>query len=74
MPGAVAQTSTFALTNATIGYALRLADVGLVEAVKRDRALSSGVNTYDGHCTYKAVAEAHDLPWTPLDKALSGRR
>jgi alanine dehydrogenase len=42
--------------------------------VKRDRALSSGVNTYGGHCTYKAVAEAHDLPWTPLDKALSGRR
>jgi len=73
MPGAVAQTSTFALTNATIGYALRLADLGLVEAVKRDKALSLGVNTWAGHCTYKAVAEAHDLPWTPLDRALASR-
>jgi alanine dehydrogenase len=70
MPGAVAQTSTFALNNATIGYAVRLADLGLEEAIRRDRALSLGVNTYGGHCTYKAVAEAHDFPYTPLDKAL----
>jgi alanine dehydrogenase len=74
MPGAVAQTSTFALTNATIGYALRLADLGVVEAVKRDRSLALGVNTFNGHCTYKAVAEAHDLDYTPLEKALSTRR
>src|SRR5467141_1484211 len=74
MPGAVAQTSTFALTNATIGYALRLADLGLIEAVKRDRALALGVNTFNGHCTYKAVAEALDLPYTPLEKAFGTRR
>jgi len=74
MPGAVAQTSTFALTNATIGYGLRLADLGVVEAVKRDRALALGVNTFNGHCTYKAVAEAHDLDYTPLEKALATRR
>ena len=74
MPGAVSQTSTFALTNATIGYGLRLADFGVVEAVKRDRVLALGVNTFNGHCTYKAVAEAHDLPWTPLEQALSARR
>jgi alanine dehydrogenase len=71
MPGSVSQTSTFALTNATIGYALKLADQGVVSAVKRDRALSLGVNTYNGHCTYKAVAEAHALEYTPLEKALA---
>jgi alanine dehydrogenase len=74
MPGAVSHTSTFALTNATVGYALKLAGQGVVEAVKRDPALALGVNTYAGHCTYKAVAEALDLPYTPLDKALSARR
>jgi alanine dehydrogenase len=74
MPGAVAQTSTFALNNATIGYGLKLADHGVVEATRRDRALAQGVNTFNGHCTYKAVAEAHDFPYTPLEKALSTRR
>jgi alanine dehydrogenase len=74
MPGAVAQTSTYALTNSTIGYALKLADLGVVEAVKRDRALALGVNTFNGHTTYKAVAEAHDFQYTPLDKALSSKR
>jgi len=74
MPGAVAQTSTFALNNATIGYGLRLADHGVVEATRRDRALAHGVNTFNGHCTYKAVAEAHDFPWTPLEKALGTKR
>ncbi|HEX4384438.1 MAG TPA: alanine dehydrogenase [Myxococcales bacterium] len=72
MPGAVAQTSTYALTNATIGYGLRLANQGVVEAVK-DRALALGVNTFNGHCTYKAVADALDLPFTPLDKALASK-
>ena len=74
MPGAVAQTSTFALTNTTIGYGVKLADLGVVEAVKRDRALALGVNTFNGLCTYKAVSEALDLPYTPLDKALGTRR
>src|SRR5712664_1176703 len=74
MPGAVAQTSTFALTNTTIPYGLKLADQGVVEAAKRDRTLALGVNTFNGHCTYKAVAEALDLPYTPLEKAFTTRR
>src|SRR6266850_1704014 len=74
MPGAVAQTSTFALTNTTIGYGVKLAELGVIDAVRRDRALAQGVNTIDGLCTYKAVAEAHDLPWTALEKALAGKR
>ncbi len=74
MPGAVAQTSTFALNNATIQYGVKLADLGVVEAVKRDKALALGVNTYAGHCTYKAVAEALELEYTPLEKALTARR
>ncbi len=74
MPGAVAQTSTFALTNATIRYALALADLGVVEAAKRDRALALGVNSFNGHCTYKAVAEAHEMDYTPLDRAFATKR
>ncbi|HYZ88004.1 MAG TPA: alanine dehydrogenase [Myxococcales bacterium] len=74
MPGAVAQTSTFALTNTTIGYGTKLADRGVAEAAKADAALALGVNTFAGHCTYKAVADSLDLPYTPLEKALSGRR
>jgi len=73
MPGAVAQTSTFALNNATIQYGLKLANLGVVEAVKRDRALALGVNTFAGRCTYRAVAEALDLDYTPLEKALQVR-
>src|SRR5438105_10022309 len=74
MPGAVAQTSTFALTNATISYAVKLAELGVVEAARRDRALALGINTFNGLCTYKAVADALDLPYTPLEKALTTRR
>jgi alanine dehydrogenase len=74
MPGAVAQTSTFALTNTTIAYGIKLADLGVVEAAKRDRTLALGVNTFNGHCTYKAVSEALDLPYTPLEKAFTTRR
>ena len=74
MPGAVAQTSTFALTNTTIPYAVKLADRGVIEAVKQDPALALGVNTFAGHCTYKAVADSLDLAYTPLEKALGARR
>ena len=74
MPGAVAQTSTFALTNTTIPYAVKLADRGVIEAVKQDPALAMGVNTFAGHCTYKAVADSLDLAYTPLEKALGARR
>jgi alanine dehydrogenase len=58
MPGAVARTSTFALTNATLPFGLRLADMGLEEAVKSTPGLRPGVNVYRGTVTYQAVADA----------------
>ncbi len=61
MPGAVAHTSTFALTNTTIGYATLLADRGVEAAVSRDPALRAGVNVYKGHITCAGVAEAFAL-------------
>ncbi len=67
MPGGVPITSTKALTNATLPYVEAIADNGLREAVARDGALAKGVNTVDGKLTYEAVAEAHDLDYTPLD-------
>ncbi len=67
IPGAVPYTSTLALTNATLPYALRLADMGWVEACKRDAGLADGVNIVDGKVTFKAVAEAWNLPYTPLE-------
>ncbi len=70
MPGAVPRTSTYALSNATLPYALMLADHGLAEAVRRNAALAKGVNTYRGAITYPAVAEAFGLEYTPLEKLL----
>lgn len=70
MPGAVPYTSTLALTNATIKYALDLANKGLKKAVLDDPALAKGVNTIDGKCIYQAVAEAFNLKYTPLEKLL----
>ncbi len=69
MPGAVPRTSTFALTNQTLPYLLRLAERGL-EALKNDPALLKGLNTYDGKVTHPAVAEAFGLPYTPPEEAL----
>jgi alanine dehydrogenase len=66
MPGAVPRTSTYALTNATIGYALAIAGKGLPRAVRESQHLAAGVNTWDGACTMSAVAAAHQLPHTPL--------
>lgn len=66
IPGAVPYTSTLALTNATLPYALRLADMGWIEACKKDPGLADGVNIVDGKITFKAVAEAFELPYTPL--------
>ncbi len=70
MPGAVARTSTFALTNATIGYAVKLANLGMEKAVKVYPELHPGVNTYKGVVTFKAVADALDLPYAALDTLL----
>lgn len=66
IPGAVPYTSTLALTNATLPYALRLADKGWRDACKADPGLAEGVNIVDGKITYEAVAEAWNLPYTPL--------
>jgi alanine dehydrogenase len=72
MPGAVPRTSTFALTNATLPYTLKLANKGFLAAVAADPGLKEGVNTYAGKLTYEAVAQAQNLDYTPLDGILSG--
>ena len=70
MPGAVPRTSTFALTNATLPYALKLANKGFIDAIASDPGLKAGVNTYAGRLTYEAVAIAQSLEYTPLDELL----
>ncbi len=70
MPGAVPITSTKALTNVTLPYVERLADLGVSEAVSRSDALALGVNVAAGRVTYEAVAHAHGLPHVPLAHAL----
>ncbi len=70
MPGAVPRTSTFALTNATLPYALDLANKGFAQAIKDDAGLREGVNTYAGKLTYEAVATSQKLQFTPLDSLL----
>jgi alanine dehydrogenase len=70
MPGAVPKTSTWGLTNVTIPYALKVAELGLAAAVRADEALVLGVNTYGGHVTYEPVALAHRLPYVPLRNLL----
>ena len=71
MPGAVPRTSTFALTNATLPYALKLANKGFHQAIAKDPGLKEGVNTYAGHCTYEAVATAQGIEYSPLDSLIS---
>ena len=70
MPGAVPITSTKALTNVTLPYVEEIADYGFAPAVARDPALGRGVNVLEGQVTYEAVAEAHNLSFTPLEEAL----
>ncbi|ALS22761.1 alanine dehydrogenase [Paenibacillus naphthalenovorans] len=70
MPGAVPRTSTLALTNVTIAYALELAGKGVTRALYGNGPLKHGVNTYRGHVTHSAVAEAAGLPYTGLDTLL----
>ena len=67
MPGAVPVTSTKGLTNVTLPYVEAIADKGLSRAIAEDPALARGVNTLSGNLTYRAVAEAHGLPYTPLE-------
>jgi len=66
IPGAVPHTSTIALTNATLRYAVALADKGWRQACKDDAALARGVNMVDGCCTYEAVAKVWRLEYCPL--------
>lgn len=70
IPGAVSRTSTLALTNVTLDYAVQIANKGYVKAVQDNAALAKGVNVIDGKLTYKAVADALKLPYTPLEEAL----
>ena len=64
MPGAVPRTSTLALTGATLPYALKIANLGAEEACRRDPALMKGLNTYNGHLTFQAVADEQGLEYT----------
>ncbi|HUF05436.1 MAG TPA: alanine dehydrogenase [Aridibacter sp.] len=70
MPGAVPRTSTFALTNATLPYALALANKGFERAIADDEGLAEGVNTYAGKLTYEAVATSQNLEYTPLSSLI----
>jgi alanine dehydrogenase len=70
MPGAVARTSTFALSNATIPFVLALADKGWRRALSEDPHLRGGLNIHDGRVTYKAVADALKLPYMHADQAI----
>ena len=66
MPGAVPRTSTLALTNATLPYAIHLANKGWKQACLDDPALALGVNLVDGKITYEAVAKAFRMKYEPL--------
>ena len=66
MPGAVAQTSTYALTNVTLRYAQMIAKLGVEEACKKDEALKLGLNIYKGDLVYKQIADDLNLPYTAL--------
>ncbi|MEP5365756.1 MAG: alanine dehydrogenase [Reichenbachiella sp.] len=68
MPGAVPYTSTLALTNATLPYAIQLANKGWKKACKDNNELKLGLNVIKGDVVYKGVSDAFDLPYTPLDK------
>ena len=71
MPGAEPHTSTYALTNVTLPYAVELANRGWRDALRADPALALGLNTFDGAVTYGPVAEAHGMPSTVLSEVLS---
>jgi alanine dehydrogenase len=71
MPGAVPHTATYALTNVTLPYALRLADKGWRQALKADPALALGLNTYAGELVSAPVARAHGMPCRPLAEVLA---
>jgi alanine dehydrogenase len=71
MPGAVPHTSTYALTNVTLPYAVEMANRGWRAALRADPALAPGLNTYAGQVTCEPVAEAHRLAYTPISEVLN---
>jgi alanine dehydrogenase len=71
MPGAVPNTSTYALTNVTLPYAVALANKGWKAALRDDHALALGLNVHDGQITYGAVADAFGMPKVSLDEVLA---
>jgi alanine dehydrogenase len=71
MPGAVPRTSTIALTNATLPYAISLAAHGWKKACSEDKALRKGLNVVDGKIVYKGVAEAWGLPYFNVEEVLN---
>ena len=73
MPAAVPYTSTLALTNATFPYLMKLAAMGAVAAIKADKGIAEGVNTFDGDLTYEAVASAQGRPWKSIESILEWR-
>jgi alanine dehydrogenase len=72
MPGAVPRTSSLALSNATLRYVLRLADLGAMEAMRSDPGLAHGLNIYQGQVTHPGVAEAFNLPVANVQTILWG--
>ena len=70
MPGSVAKTSTIALTDATLNFGLAIANLGVKDAAKNNRALLEGINTFDGKCTYKGVSEAFAIEYTKAEALL----
>lgn len=71
MPGAVARTSTYALNNVTLPHAVRIADLGWKEAMRRDPHLAQGLNIWNGAVTFEAVAQAQGLDYVPTEQALN---
>jgi alanine dehydrogenase len=70
MPGAVARTSTYALNNVTLPHALKIAELGWQEALRRDPHLAEGLNVHDGKVTYQAVADELGYDYTPIAEVL----
>jgi len=71
MPGAVPHTSTLALTNSTFPYVLRIASLGVREALRQDLGLAEGLNTWLGALTHRGVAESQHRAWTAAESVLA---
>ncbi len=71
MPGAVPKTSTLALTNTTLPYALQIANQNWKGAMQANKEIKTGANVINGKMTYKAVSEAFGLDYTPIEELLN---